>query len=281
MGMRIATPRGRVGKPMRWVVVLRSFAISVSLLAFGSSALAVNVNVDGQVIADGSFWDMDPTPNAVSFDSNDPLQGFATASGIDAKGDVVLAGPGGALASILPTGPRLVLTNFVADWWSNTLGPGPHTFQITFDHTFATMIPGVVTAADAVAAFQNDGSGLAIYFPGGSPVAAGQDNILAWQGYVNSIPIPTPFGPTPAIPNPPGLGNAYPVYGHGASVMNILPGALIQPTLVGDLTFSLGGPRNQFVLNSSAEVGFIPEPATGLLVAAGLAGLGVLRRRKS
>jgi hypothetical protein len=260
-------------------IVVRLLAFSALLLGLAPPALAVNVNVDGQVIADGSFWDMDPTPNAVSFDSNDPLQGFTTTSGIDAKGDVVLAGPGGALASILPTGPRLVLTNFVADWWSNTLGPGPHNFQIVFDHTFATMIPGVVTAADAVAAFQNDGSGLAIYIGGGAPVSFAEDHIQAWQGYVNTIAIPGPFGPVPPIPNPPGLGNAYPVYGHGASVLNILPGALIQPTLVGDLTFSLGGPRNQFILNSSAEVGFVPEPATALLFGAGLAGLGALRRR--
>jgi hypothetical protein len=259
-------------------VVVRSFLLSALVLGLGSSALAVNVNVDGQVIADGSFWDMNPAPNAVSFDSNDTLQGFTTASGIDAKGDVLLLGPGGALASILPTGPRLVLTNFVADWWQ-LLGPGPHTFQITFDHTFATLIPGVVTAADAVQAFQNDGSGLAIYFPGGSPVSFAEDHILAWQGYVNTLPIPGPFGPAPAIPNPAGLGNAYPTYGHGASVMSILPGALIQPTLVGDLTFSLGGPRNQFILNSSAEVGFIPEPSVGLLVGVGLAGMGAWRRR--
>jgi hypothetical protein len=259
---------------------IRALVVSSAVLAClvgATVANAVSVTVDGQVIPDQSFWDLDPTVDAISFDSNDAFQGFATTSGIDARGDVLLAG-GGALASIV-AGPTLVLTNFVADWYQ-PLGPGPHTFNISFSHTFATMVQGVLTAADIVQAVQDDGTSLAIYAPGGSPVAFGEDQILFWQGYVNSIAIPGPFGPIPPIPNPAGLGNAYPSYGHGPSVMNILPGALIQPTLQGDLTFSLGGPRNQFILPNSAEVGFspIPEPATALLVGLGCAALAGRRR---
>jgi len=259
----------------------RVLALLVVLIGIAPAARAVVVNVDGQVIADQGFWDLDPTVDAVRFDSTDPFQGFTTSSGIDAKGDVVLAGPGGALAAILPTGPRLVLTNFVADRYQ-PLAPGPASFNIVFSHTFATMIPGIFTAADVVQAFQDDGSGLVVYFPGGSPVLAGEDAILAWQGYVNSVAIPGPFGPAPPIPNPAGLGNPYPLYGHGASVMSLLPGALIQPTLVGDLTFSLGGPRNQFILQNSAEVGFsaVPEPTTALLLGVGCAALGARRGRR-
>lgn len=264
------------------IITIRALALStlLSILTGAPVANAVSVNVDGQVIADQSFWDLDPTVDAIQFDSTDPLQGFTTSSGIDARGDVVLAGPGGALAAILPTGPRLVLTNFVADWYQ-PLGPGPHTFNIVFSHTFATWIPGIFTAADVVQAFQDDGSGLTVYTPGGAPVSFGEDAILAWQGYVNSLPIPTPFGPAPPIPNPAGLGNPYPLYGHGPSVMSILPGALIQPTLVGDLTFSLGGPRNQFHLPNSAEVGFsaVPEPGTALLLAIGCGAIGLFGRR--
>ncbi len=262
-------------------MALRAFVFLAALAATAPIARAVSVNVDGQVIADGSFWDMDPTPNAVHFDSTDPLQGFTTTSGIDAKGDVLLLGPGGALAAILPTGPRLVLTNFVADRYQ-VLPNNPISFHITFDHTFSTLIPGVFTAADIVQAFEDDGSGLAAFFQGnGAPLLAGEDQLLAWQGYVNSVPIPVPFGPTPPIPNPPGLGNPYPLYGHGPSVMSLLPGALIQPTLVGDLLFSLGGHRNQFILQNSAEVGIdqIPEPSMATLLGVGMAGLAASRRR--
>jgi hypothetical protein len=96
----------------------------------------------------------------------------------------------------------------------------------------------------------------------------------------NSTVIPGGTSKSTSIPNPAGLGNPYPLYGHGASVMSILPGALIQPTLTGDLTFSLGGPRNQFILTSSAEVGFVPEPSTAVLLGAGCGALAILRRKR-
>jgi len=154
-------------------IVSCALALLALLIVIAPAARAVSVNVDGQVIADQSFWDLDPMVDAIRFDSTDPFQGFTTTSGIDATGDVVLAGPGGALAAVLPTGPRLVLTNFVADRYQ-PLGPGPVSFNSVFSHTFATWIPGVFTAADVVQAFQDDGSGLAVYFPGGSPVLAGE-----------------------------------------------------------------------------------------------------------
>jgi hypothetical protein len=244
------------------------------------AARALQVNVDGQLITDNSLLDIDTTAGVIEFDSLSVGTGFATASGIDAKGRVLLTGPGGALIQVLNNATQLVLTDFVADRPASLVG-GPIQFSIDFEHTFATpLVPGVAVAADVISAWSDDGSGNAPYFNGnGVPLAAGEDTLDFWQGYVNNVAIGLPFGPTPPIANLAGLNQPYPVYGHGPDTLLLCPGMLCPGTVKGELDFSLGGPRNQFILLTSAEVGFalVPEPGLSLLALTALVGLAGLR----
>lgn len=263
-----------------------SFAFALFVLAASSApdARALQVDVDSQLITDNSLWDIDGTIGVIEFDSTSVGTGFATASGIDAKGRVLLTGPGGALAQVLNTNSQLVLTDFVADRPGSLVG-GPIQLSISFEHTFASpLVPGVAIAADIIDAWSDDGSGNMVFTSGnGSPLAAGEDTLDFWQGYVDNIPIGLPFGPTPPIPNLAGLAQQYPLYGHGPDTLLICGGLVCPPTVRGELDFSLGGPRNQFILFSSAEVGFalVPEPAASLLGLVALAALAGLRPSRS
>lgn len=265
----------------------RRWLMACALLAWATSAheaRALQVLVDGQLITDNSLWDIDATSGVIEFDSTSVGTGFATTSGIDAKGRVLLTGPGGALAQILNTASQLVLTDFVADRPASLVG-GPIQFSIDFEHTFTTpLVPGVAIAADIIAAWSDDGSGNATFFNGnGVPLAAGEDTLDFWQGYVNNIAIGLPFGPTPPIANLAGLNQPYPLYGHGPDPLLLCGGMLCPATVKGELDFSLGGPRNQFILPNSAEVGFalVPEPEVALLALAALAALAGLRPSRS
>lgn len=229
------------------------------------------VSVDGFLILDNLVGDLDPTPNRISFDSLAGFpNGFATTSGFDAKGVVETSGVAGALAAQLNSGQSLVLTNFVADMPATAL-PGP--FTIVFEHTFGPAIPGGGTAADMLVAFADDGTGAAPYLTGGGAIAlgAGEDLIVAWQGFVDNVPIPNPTAPLPPLLNVAGLNTAYQTHGH-ATTSPLFGGVIFNPILRGNLTFALGGPRNQFVLLTSAEVGLEDlgdPPAVPVLPAGG------------
>jgi hypothetical protein len=212
------------------------------------------VNVDGFLIPDNLAGDLDSTVNRIVFDSLAPgPNGFTTTSGFDAQGTVELSNVAGALAGQLNSGQALVLTNFVADMPASA---SPGVFNIVFEHDFGPNIPGGGTAADIVVAFANDGTGSAPYLTGGGaiPLAAGEDVIVAWQGYVDNVAIPNPTTPAPPLMNVAGLNTAYQTFGH-ATTSPLFGGLVFDPVLRGDLTFFLGGPRNQFVLLTSAEVG--------------------------
>ena len=231
------------------------------------------VNVDGKLILDGGVGDLDfSTINRIQFDSLAPFpDGFTTFSGFDAKGVVELSNVAGALAAQLNSGQALVLTNFVADMPASA---SPGTFQIVFEHNYNFTIPGGGTAADALVAFANDGTGWPPYGtgPGAIPLTAGEDVIVSWQGYVDNVPIPNPV-PIPPIFNLPGLNTPYTVLTHATNTP-LFGGIVFNAILTGDLIFFLGGSRNQFVLNTSAEVGLedLPNPAlVPLLPAEGIA----------
>jgi hypothetical protein len=242
------------------------------LLVFASGVHAqMQVAVDGFVIFDNGLGDLDPTVDQIEFDSlAAPPNGFATNSGFDAKGRVETSNVAGALGGQLNGGQALVLTNFVADIPAAGT-PGP--FNIIFEHNFGPPIPGGGTAADIVVAFANDGTGEPPYLTGGGAIAllAGEDTIDAFQGYVDGVPIPNPTAPLPPLPNLPGLNTAYLTHGH-ATTAALFGGIVFTPVLRGELTFSLGGSRNQFVLLTSAEVGLedLPNPPVP-----GFGGIGI------
>lgn len=231
------------------------------------------VNVDGYLINDNLAGDLDPTVNRISFDSLAPTpNGFTTNSGFDAKGVVELSNVAGALAAQLNSGQSLVLTQFVADMPA-TASPG--VFNIQYEHTFGPAIPGGGTAADILVAFANDGTTWPPYQTGAGaiPLLTGEDVIVNWQGYVDNVPIPNPTTPIPPLFNVAGLNTAYQTFGH-ATTSPLFGGVVFNPILRGDLTFYLGGPRNQFVLLTSAEVGLedLGDPPTvPVLPAAGVA----------
>jgi hypothetical protein len=268
--------------------LLFGIALLSSLGPLGAQA-QMWVNVDGYLINDNLAGDLDPTPNRIQFDSLAPTpNNFATASGFDAQGVVELSNVAGALAAQLNSGQALVLTQFVADMPASA---SPGVFNISFEHTFGPAIPGGGTAADILVAFANDGTGSPPYLTGGGaiPLLTGEDVIVNWQGYVDNVPIPNPTTPLPPLFNVAGLNTAYTTHGH-ATTSPLFGGVVFNPILRGDLSFFLGGPRNQFVLLTSAEVGLedlgdppvVPVlPAAGAAVlTAALLGVATLRLRR-
>jgi hypothetical protein len=258
-----------MSKLQRWVIA------AFLLVAAAPAANAVMwVDVDGYLIPDGAVEDIDTAPGAVEFNSLAPFPvGFTTISGFDAKGRVETTNVAGALAGQLNSGQALVLTQFVADMPASASAGA---FKISFENTFGPPIPGGGTAADIIVAFANDGTGSPPFLTGAGavPLGAGEDIIVAWQGYVDNVAIPNPTTPLPPLLNVAGLNTAYQTHGH-ATITPLFGGLVFTPVLRGELTFSLGGTRNQFVLLSSAEVGLedlespvvMPAmPAIGLLL---------------
>jgi hypothetical protein len=251
------------------------FVVLLSSLGSLGAQAQMWVNVDGYLINDNLAGDLDSTVNRIQFDSLAPTpNGFATATGFDAQGVVELSNVAGALAAQLNSGQALVLTQFVADMPA-TASPG--VFNISFEHTFGPAIPGGGTAADILVAFANDGTGSPPYLTGGGaiPLLTGEDVIVNWQGYVDNVPIPNPTTPLPPLFNVAGLNTAYTTHGH-ATTNPLFGGVVFNPILRGDLSFFLGGPRNQFVLLTSAEVGLedLGDPPTvPVMPAAGAAAL--------
>jgi hypothetical protein len=255
---------------------LRLLMGAALLAAIGSSSAHAQmwVNVDGYLINDNLAGDLDSTVGRIVFDSlSASPNGFTTNSGFDAKGVVETSNVAGALAGQLNSGQSLVLTQFVADM---PAAASPGVFNIQYENTFGPAIPGGGTAADILVAFANDGTGWPPYATGAGaiPLLTGEDVIVNWQGYVDNVPIPNPTTPFPPLFNVAGLNTAYQTFGH-ATTSPLFGGVVFNPILRGDLTFYLGGPRNQFVLLTSAEVGLEdlgdPAPTVPVLPAAGLA----------
>ncbi len=288
-------------------------ASTVFALAFQSEALAITVIIDGGVaIVDGGAMDLDGVVNGVvSFDSTAAgPAGFATASGYQVRGSALIGlagGAGAALRTLLPPGGPIfgvTLTNLEVDAVAGAILGAP--LAIQFGHTFFPGAPAggaLIVAGDLLDdAFGDNGTGAPTF--GFNPLTAvplvlGVDSITLWQGEVNGAAIPGPFPgvaiagcggpflpPGPPVPNCPGLGVGYPDgFGHLAPAF-IGPGPF---DLDGNLTLTLGGPRDQFRLNESAVVGItlegqsmsIPETSSplGLLALSFLGTVSVVKRK--
>ena len=254
------------------------FAAIAMLLFLTPIASALIVDVDGTVITDGGLYDLDTLINGeIVFDS--VFSGFPTFSQFDAKGFVEIVSGAGSHLNI-GTANYARLTDLIVD--APNSASVPNQFRIVFEHNFGPATAGPANAADQIDdAFSNDGTTAAPFVnnSGAVPLAANEDFMFSWQGFIDNVAIPNPSG-TPPFGNLAGLNQAYPVYGHAEPLM--FGGLVYTPTLRGELTIELGGPRNQFILLNSAEVGigFVPEPSTYVLAVLGLLGLGLFHARR-
>lgn len=249
----------------------------VALLCVREQAQAVSVTFDNTVtITDNLFgFDFDPTIGIIQFDST--KSGALTKSGYEVKGEVTTKAAGTTLAMANATS-ILTLTNFVAD--TGTALPG-QSVVIDFVETFTAT--GIVNGVAAIDAQVANGNGQALFANGATSnaVGPGTDVINDWYGYISGaiINAPTSGGPPPLLnPNlPAGGGTAnYSVYTQGPQ-----PFGVFAPVVGAHLDFTLGAPRDQLLLPSSAQVGFwvVPEPSSYLLLALGGVALTIARRR--
>jgi hypothetical protein len=255
-------------------------ALHVLLLPGTAGALGITFD-SSLTITDNSLWDLNPAIGTIQFDSTVTFPG-ALASGYDVKGTVQQGGGPALSAIISPVVDAVTLTNFVAD---SPIGAPGGPLDIEFYDTFAGGPYPTITAADVITALVGNGNGSLPFNQSAlsNAVPAGTDTLIYWQGFVSGAITTSPFGGPLPINNPAlaaGGGTApYTVYGHGPT---IIP-SISNPVVGAFLTFQLGATRDQFILPSSAEVGFTvtPEPSSLLLATMGLIGLAIYRRRKS
>lgn len=253
---------------MLWTRLTITCAI-LSLLTIGSAhAQFATVTVDGLVIDDNTANDLNPTLGIVEF--NNVTSGWTTASGYDFQGTVELV-PGSAASLGIVGGDVLRLTDFIAE--VPTGGTPGVPVEVTFLYAYPIAITTGGDAEDLIAAFSDDSTG--------TPLVAGEDSLNRWQGYVATIstfePIPTLSTGSLPTPNLAGLNQPYALVGHDG--LNIPVGDEIRGYL-GELEFTLGGVNNQFVLYTSAEVGFTPTIPAPNAAFGGVAGLCLLLRRR-
>ena len=173
---------------------------------------------------------------------------------------------GTTLTSITGGGTAgLRLTNFVAE----AVGVPSYPLQVGFKDILSSTFTNI-TGADVIDAYVS-------HNPTSVSVPANTDELSFWQGYVGVLTMGTPFGgpvpggnplfPASSVPIP------YPLYGHGP--INY-PGTFTNPLIGADLYINLGASGDQFILNSSAEVGIAPVPEPQTLALFALGGLGLL-----
>lgn len=240
-----------------------SFVLAVSMVggiptnAFG---LVIEFNGGATTISDNGIGDLNPTVGILDFNTTVGL--YSVQGTVDLS-----AGPN--VISLIGTPTASVrLTNFTAE----ALGSSLPALGIKFYDTVTGTFPSLV-GADSIDAYAAHVTG--------APIPPGNDLLLDWQGYVDGWPIfpyspggppyPSPFVPPTSPPVP------YTVVTQGPSTFT---GPFVNPVISAYLTIQLGSLGDQFILQSSAEIGFVPVPETSTLVMAGIGAFAILMMRR-
>lgn len=219
-------------------------------------ALVIEFNGGATTISDNGIGDLNPTVGILDFNTTVGL--YSVQGTLDLS-----AGPN--VISLIGTPTASVrLTNFTAE----ALGSSLPALGIKFYDTVAGSYPSLV-GADSIDAYAAHATG--------APIPPGNDLLLDWQGYIDGWPVfpyspggppyPSPFVPPFSSPVP------YTVVTQGSSTF---VGPFNNPVISAYLTIQLGALGDQFILQSSAEIGFVPVPEVSTLVMAGIGGLGLL-----
>lgn len=244
-------------------LMVASFVLALTMLGIDSTpawALVIEFNGGATTISDNGVGDLNPTAGILDFNTTVGLY--------QVQGTVDLsAGPN--VISLIGTPTASVrLTNFTAE----ALGSSLPALGIKFYDAVAGTFPSLV-GADSIDAYAAHATG--------APIPPGNDLLLDWQGYIDGWPIfpyspgsppyPSPFVPPFSPPVP------YTVVTQGSSTFT---GPFTNPVISAYLTIQLGSLGDQFILQSSAEIGFVPVPETSTLVMTGLGGFAILMTRK-
>jgi hypothetical protein len=266
------------GLPSRCrVIAAAACFVLVGFAPFAASVHGANLLIgfdNGPLITDGSGLDIDGVINdQIIFGGNYGTAGYWVSGTVRQSP----AWPVGQSLSgyVPPITGGLTLTNFVAEAVAGSLIGTPLTVRYKGDYLGAYAAGTAVDTLDAEVG--NSAS---------SPVPAGTDVITYYQSAVfdnfSSVTILPATGGVIPLGNPfhPGPGTTpYAVTGHGPVAVP----AMTNPTILSSFQIILGAANNQFILPSSAEVGFtselVPEPGSTTLALLGGAGLAVAAAR--
>ena len=249
-------------------------ALFIGLCAATAAATPLEMNFDGGAqIVDGGAGDLDGLVNGkIDFSGVYGLAGYMV-TGTLRESPPFAAGTT-ISQQLTPPIYSLTLTNFTAEALpTSTLG-APLDMRYNSDPFVGGFLPG--TAVDSLAAEVASSTA--------SPIPAGTDALTNFFSIIGdnatSIVIAPATGASVPMSNPfyPGTGTtAYPITGHGVAATP----AYVNPTIYGLVQLTLGQVGDQFLMPSSAEIGFtaVPEPASIVLFALGLIALAVTRRR--
>jgi len=216
-------------------------------------ALVIEFNGGATTISDNGIGDLNPAAGILDFNTTVGL--YKVQGTVDLS-----AGPN--VISLIGTPTASVrLTNFTAE----ALGSSLPALGIKFYDTVAGTYPSLV-GADSIDAYAAHATG--------APIPPGNDLLLDWQGYIDGWPV-FPYSPSgPPYPSPfvPPLSSPVPytVVTQGSSTF---AGPFTNPVISAYLTIQLGSLGDQFILQSSAEIGFVPVPEVDTFVMAGLGGI--------